>query len=59
MSKLAPHVAQALIEARPAYLQASFDEIDARFGTFEQYWEQGLGFTQVDRERLQLLYLTS
>lgn len=59
MSKLTPEVAQALMEARPAYLQASFDEIDARYGSFEQYWEQALGFTQADREKLQYMYLTS
>ncbi|MEV5026351.1 tyrosine-protein phosphatase [Paenibacillus sp. LPE1-1-1.1] len=58
MSELTPAVAQALMEARPAYLQASFDEIDARYGSFEQYWEQALGFTQADREKLQSMYLT-
>lgn len=59
MSKLEPNVAQALSEARPAYLQAAFDEIDARYGSFDGFWEQGLGFTPADRERLQQLYLNA
>lgn len=59
ISRLSPEVAQALMEARPAYLQASFDEIDARYGGFEPYWEQGLGLTPADREKLQSMYLTS
>lgn len=58
ISKLSPHVAQALMEARPVYLQASFDEIDARYGSFDQFWERGLGFTSADREKLQHMYLT-
>lgn len=58
VSKLTPAVAEALMEARPAYLQASFDEIDEKYGSFERYWEEGLGLTRTDRDRLQALLLT-
>ncbi|CAM4393257.1 tyrosine-protein phosphatase [Paenibacillus alkaliterrae] len=57
MNKLSPSLTQALMEARPAYLQASFDEIDTRYGSFEQYWEEGLCLTSRDRERLQSMLL--
>ncbi|MDQ6420242.1 tyrosine-protein phosphatase [Paenibacillus sp. LHD-117] len=57
MSKLTPEVAQALSEARPAYLAASFEEIDARYGSFENYWTNGLGLSAGELERLRSLYL--
>ncbi|WP_020522672.1 tyrosine-protein phosphatase [Catelliglobosispora koreensis] len=43
-----------VLDARPAYLQAAFDEVDACYGTFEDFLKQGLN-TDVDRMREVLL----
>ncbi len=45
----------SFIEARPAYLRAYFDEIDARYGSFERYTTEGLHLTGEAVERLALL----
>ena len=42
----------SFLEARPAYLLAFFDEIDATFGSFERYVTEGLRLAPVQRERL-------
>lgn len=57
MSKLRPEVVHAMSEARPAYLAASFEEIDARYGSFEGYWSKGLGLGVAELERLRSYYL--
>ncbi|MHA6482063.1 tyrosine-protein phosphatase [Paenibacillus sp. strain BS8-2] len=57
MSKLKREVLLALSEARPAYLAASFEEIDARYGSFEEYWTKGLGLGADQLERLRSFYL--
>lgn len=57
MSKLRPEVVHAMSEARPAYLAASFEEIDARYGSFEGYWSKGLGLGSAELERLRSYYL--
>lgn len=46
-----------LLEARREYLQASLDTIDARYGGFEGYLEQGLGVDAARRERIQEIFL--
>ena len=43
---------RALLEVRPEYLDASFTAIEERYGSFENYLDQGLG---LDEARLQKL----
>lgn len=46
LSHATPHDAAILkpvLEARPGYLNASFDEVGRRYGTFENYLHEGLG----------------
>lgn len=37
---------EALLEVRPEYLQAAFDAVDEKFGTFDAYLTDGLGLTE-------------
>ncbi|MFI9045596.1 tyrosine-protein phosphatase [Streptomyces sp. NPDC053427] len=45
------------LEARAEYLNASFDEVKARFGTFDAYLRDGLGLSKQDLERLRAALL--
>lgn len=45
----------SFLEARPAYLQAYFDEIDRLYGSFEAYTQNGLHLTAEAIERLKAL----
>lgn len=45
----------SFIEARPAYLRAYFDEIDARYGSFQRYVREGLHLTPEAVESLAAL----
>jgi protein-tyrosine phosphatase len=44
-----------LLDARPAYLQASLEEIERGWGSVERYAEQRLGFSSTEQERLRSL----
>ncbi|MCR2807773.1 tyrosine-protein phosphatase [Paenibacillus soyae] len=57
LAKLPSEVIEALMAAKPAYLAASFEEIDARYGSFEGYWRQGLGLSAEELELLRGYYL--
>lgn len=57
LGKLDPEVIQALMMAKPDYLAASFEEIDARYGDFEGYWITGLELSREELTRLRSLYL--
>lgn len=46
-------VYQALLEARPEYLQAALDEMVKEYGSIEAYLHQGLGITPEQRRNLQ------
>ncbi len=48
-------ILRSFLEARPEYLQAFFDEIDERYGTFDAYVERALHLGPVQRESLQEL----
>lgn len=48
---------RAFMIARPEYLSAGMNAIDARHGSFEQYLHRGLGLTENEIERLKTLYL--
>ena len=47
-----PDALRPLFEARPEYLQAAFDTIDAQYGSTEAYLRDGLGIDAETRERL-------
>lgn len=46
-----------LLEARPGYLRAALDAIDANYGSLDRYLEDGLGVTPADRERMRAIFL--
>ena len=48
-------VLASFLEARPAYLQAFFDEIDAVYGSFARYVSNGLRLTPEQCDRLRCL----
>lgn len=52
-----PDVKKALLGAHPEYLEAAFQGLDAHFGSFDAYLEQGLGVDAVRRARLHALLL--
>jgi len=45
-------ILQSFFDARPAYLQAFFDEVDLRYGSFAHYVERGLRLTPAECDRL-------
>lgn len=47
-----PDAIRPLFEARPEYLQAAFDTIDAKYGGFDRYLRDGLGIDESLRARL-------
>ncbi|WP_030169755.1 tyrosine-protein phosphatase [Spirillospora albida] len=47
-----PELLRPLLEQRPAYLEAAFDEAERRYGTFEGYVEKGLDVDGPTVERL-------
>lgn len=57
MERLPEEVRAALLEARPSYLQAAFDEMDRKYGNFETYWTSGLGLTGEELRQLRDHYL--
>ena len=46
------------LDARAEYLKAAFDEVTARFGTFDAYLRDGLGLSEQALERLREALLT-
>lgn len=54
---LPPHAARVLYGVQPEFLQASFDEIDRRWGGMEGYLREGIGLREPERARLRELYL--
>ncbi|KWT58948.1 hypothetical protein ADL21_26120 [Streptomyces albus subsp. albus] len=61
LAKQPPEIAARLkpvLETRAPYLNAAFDEIEARFGTFGAYLREGLGLNGQELERLRAALLT-
>ncbi|MFH8750783.1 tyrosine-protein phosphatase [Streptomyces rimosus] len=61
LAKQPPGIAARLkpvLETRAPYLNAAFDEIEARFGTFGAYLREGLGLNGQELERLRAALLT-
>ncbi|MFD7667119.1 tyrosine-protein phosphatase [Streptomyces sp. NPDC059788] len=61
LAKRPPRTAARLkpvLDTRAEYLNAAFDEVEARFGTFDAYLRSGLGLSDRDLERLREALLT-
>ena len=54
---LAPEAMQVLWRVQPGFLQAALDEVDARYGSLEGYFREGLGLGEAQRRTLRALYL--
>ncbi|GAB3802914.1 tyrosine-protein phosphatase [Humibacter antri] len=52
-----PELLKPILEVRPEYLQAAFDELRLRFGTIEGYFTEGLGLGPDSQKRLSDLFL--
>ncbi|WP_208592213.1 tyrosine-protein phosphatase [Gracilibacillus suaedae] len=50
-------VAQVMMEARSAYLQAFFDEINQQYGSFDNYLHKGLSISSYQQEKIWSNYL--
>ncbi|KGL38143.1 protein tyrosine phosphatase [Listeria newyorkensis] len=48
---------KAILDVRPAYLNAAFDEINAKYGSTDAFLKQGLGLTDKDIKKLKKTYL--
>lgn len=48
---------EPLLDARRPYLKASFDTIEAEYGTVDNYLEKGLGVSPEEREHLRQTFL--
>jgi protein-tyrosine phosphatase len=48
---------RALLEVRPEYLDASFTAIDERYGSLDNYLDQGLGIDEPTLQRLRTALL--
>ena len=47
----------AILGVKTEYLDAAFDEMEARYGTIEAYFSEGLGIDAAQQETLRDLYL--
>lgn len=54
---LAPEVVSVLLQVRPEFLDAAFEAVDEEYGGLEEYFREGLGLREAERERLRALYL--
>ncbi|WP_240803673.1 tyrosine-protein phosphatase [Streptomyces sp. A0592] len=45
-------VASALIDVRPEYLNAGYDEVAATYGSFDRYLQDGLGIDARELKQL-------
>jgi protein-tyrosine phosphatase len=60
--KVAPEIdseaAMALVAADPEYMETSFDEVNERYGSFQQYLRRGLNITDSTIEALRANFLS-
>lgn len=49
---------EPLLEQRPAYLEAAFDEVDTLYGSFAGFLSEGLGVDESTTEQLRVALLT-
>ena len=48
---------RALLEVRPSYIEAAFEQMEQDYGSVEGYLTKGLGLSQQDLQQLKKLYL--
>jgi protein-tyrosine phosphatase len=53
---LGPEAMQVLWRVQPEFLRAALDEVDARYGSLEGYFREGLGLGEGERRTLRALY---
>jgi len=53
----APTIPQAIFGVKEEYLEASFDEMQAKYGTIENYFSEGLGIDATTQKALRVMYL--
>ena len=52
-----PSIPQAIFGVKEEYLEASFDEMQTKYGTIENYFSEGLGIDATMQKKLRELYL--
>lgn len=52
-----PSIPEALLGVRPAYIEASFDEMARRWGTIDRYFAEGLGIDAAGQQALRDRFL--
>ncbi|QAY65223.1 tyrosine-protein phosphatase [Paenibacillus protaetiae] len=50
-------VIQAMMDVRPEYIYAAFDEMQKNYGSIAGFLEKGLGLTKAEQAKLQQMYL--
>jgi len=50
-------IAEAILGVKPEYLEASFDEMQQRYGTIERYFSEGLGIDSAGQFALRKVYI--
>lgn len=53
-----PAFLEAVVTVRPEFLQAAFDEVDRRYGSFDAYLHDGLGLTPAEITAFRRKFLT-
>jgi protein-tyrosine phosphatase len=49
-------IAEAVFRVKAEYLEASFDEMQKRYGTIQRYFSEGLGIDAAGQNALRVLY---
>ena len=52
-----PSIPQAIFGVKEEYLEASFDEMETKYGTIENYFSEGLGIDTNMQKALRDMYL--
>lgn len=52
-----PSILQDVLCVKAKYLRASFDELDIQYGSFEAYFDEGLGIDRAGQQRLRERFL--
>ena len=52
-----PSIPQAIFGVKEEYLEASFDEIQTKYGTIEDYFTEALGIDAAMQKKLRRMYL--
>lgn len=57
LEDVSPAQLEALLTVRRTYLQAAFDQVEKKYGSFDAYLHEGLGMTDAELEALRTRYL--